>query len=93
MKTSLPLPTHEASRVKWVQFWLLEETGLPELRQVAERLGITRSQLTNIIQGRRRSASLQAKIAAMAKRPALELFGPHTHWSLLSTHNKRRKAG
>ncbi len=92
MLTSIHRPTTEASRAKWVQFWLLEKTGLAELRQVAQKIGIPRCTLTNVINGSRHTPWIQAKIAKLAGRPAGELFGPHTHWSLLQKPQRTRKA-
>lgn len=93
MTTSLPHPTNEASRVKWIQFWLLENTGLAQLHQVADLLGIAPATLANVCRGARRSPEVQALIAETAGRPVEELFGPHTHWSLRPAPQKVRKAG
>lgn len=93
-ETTLPKPSTEASRVKWVHFWLLERTGLAELRAVAARLGVTPATLANVVAGQRRTPELQRSIAKLIGLPPIELFGPHTHWSLLQPEKTaKRKVG
>ena len=92
MITSLPKPSTEASRVKWVQFWLLEASGLAELREIAKLLKIDTTALANVIHGTRRTPKIQSKIARFTGRPIDELFGHNTHPSLIKHRRPAKRA-
>lgn len=59
----------------------LERKALLVLRRVrhgrvAQNLGVSRSHVTHVIEGSRRSPRIEAAIAALLDKPVDEVFGP-----------------